>query len=251
MGAFTIPTGATQLRAYEWCNLHGLFEGPPVSVTTAGTGPAKCTRDGIDTSAMPSFIADLNRRQQLIWDSPPFTEALGAKHTPYITIQGNLGTVIVGDGSPYHPMSGGSDPTSVHFITHIYVVDQSGNIVAMQNLDPTGMDIASISFTIPRYTTSLTAYEFCNLHGLWQGPTVVVDLGPPAEVNTEPQGQLFQLHHWIIGGGLLGVLLVGCVGDLILAKRHNFVDHAKSPKMDTKEVDPEIGVDDPTPDDGK
>merc|ERR1712187_1080446 len=95
--------------------------------------------------------------------------------------------------------------------THIYVVDQSGNIVAMQNLDPTGMDIASISFTIPKYTTSLTAYEFCNLHGLWQGPTVVVDLGPPAEVNTEPQGQLFQFHHWIIGGGLLGVLLVGCV----------------------------------------
>merc|ERR1719203_395576 len=112
---FTIPAGATQLQAYEWCNLHGLFEGPAVSVITAGTDPAVCAFDGLDVSAQASFIGDLNRRQQLTWDSPPFTEALGAKHTPYITIQGSLGMVTVGDGSPYHPMSGGSDPGSVHF----------------------------------------------------------------------------------------------------------------------------------------
>merc|ERR1719189_923504 len=181
---FTIPAGTTQLRAYEWCNLHGLFEGPAVSVITPGTDSAVCTRDGIDAGAQSSFIADFNRRQQLTWDSPPFTEAIGAKHTPYITIQGTLGTVTVGDGRPYHPMSGGDDPNSVHFITHIYVLDQGGNIVAMRNLDPNGVDVASISFTIPSTATSLTAYEFCNLHGLWQGPTTAVDLGVATTTTT-------------------------------------------------------------------
>merc|ERR1711948_226833 len=70
--------------------------------------------------------------------------------------------------------------------THIYVLDQGGNIVAMQNLDPNGVDVASISFTIPSTATSLTAYEFCNLHGLWQGPTVFVNVpdddGQPSNV---------------------------------------------------------------------
>merc|ERR1712039_362677 len=59
-------------------------------------------------------------------------------------------------------------------ITHIYVLDQAERVVVMQNLDPSDRDIASINFTIPSGVTSLTAFEYCNLHGLWRGPTVQV-----------------------------------------------------------------------------
>lgn len=38
------------------------------------------------------------------------------------------------------------------------------------------MDIATSTFLIPHGTTSLTAFAFCNLHGLFVGPTVFVGM---------------------------------------------------------------------------
>merc|ERR1719330_663649 len=73
-------------------------------------------------------------------------------------------------------MTASTNPDEVHFITHIYVLDQDQNLVTLQELDPTGVDVASINFTIPIGTTSLTAYEWCNKHGLWEGPTVSVPI---------------------------------------------------------------------------
>merc|ERR1712046_114128 len=60
----------------------------------------------------------------------------------------------------------------VHFVTLIYVLDHAGQVVAMENLDPSGVDRAVLTFRVPRGALSLTAYEWCNKHGLWQGPTV-------------------------------------------------------------------------------
>merc|ERR1712083_269027 len=116
------------------------------------------------------------RRQNMepFESSTPFTEANSTKHTPYINISGNTGTVVVGDGNPYHPMTASADPDEVHFITHIYVLDENDTVVTMQNLDPTGVDTARITFTLPSAATSLTAYEFCNKHGLYRGPTVTL-----------------------------------------------------------------------------
>jgi desulfoferrodoxin (superoxide reductase-like protein) len=173
---FDIPSSATELVAYEWCNLHGLWKGPEVSVVSPGPSVATCTKPQVGTTAQTSFIADLHRRQAAApFNSPtPFNETLGSKHTPYIALQGTNGTVTVGNGSPFHPMVASTDPATVHFITLIYVLDQAGHVVVMKNLDPTGVDKAAITFSVPTGATSLTAYEWCNKHGLWKGPTVTV-----------------------------------------------------------------------------
>merc|ERR1712113_530967 len=46
----------------------------------------------------------------------------------------------------------------------------------MQALDPTNADTASINFTIPAGATELTAYAWCNKHGLWIGPTAYLTM---------------------------------------------------------------------------
>jgi desulfoferrodoxin (superoxide reductase-like protein) len=172
---FDVPSSATKLVAYEWCNLHGLWKGPEVSVSP-GPNVATCTKPQVDNTAQTSFIADLHRRQAAApFNSPiPFNVTMGSKHTPYIALQGNNATVTVGNGSLFHPMVASTDPAIVHFITLIYVLDQAENVVVMKNLDPTGVDKAAISFSVPSGATSLTAYEWCNKHGLWEGPTVNV-----------------------------------------------------------------------------
>lgn len=177
--SFDIPKGTTKLQAYEWCNLHGLWEGPEVSVSSAVTSDPACSKDDLAEAAHDSYHADLSRRQALApWEeNEPYTEDDGKKHTPYIEVDRGTATVTVGDGNPFHPMTASSDPTTVHFVTHIYVVDQNDNIVVMQNLDPQGVDKATISFSVPEGVTNLTAYEFCNLHGLWKGPTVQITSG--------------------------------------------------------------------------
>jgi desulfoferrodoxin (superoxide reductase-like protein) len=180
---FTIPEGTAQLKAYSFCNLHGLWEGSAVSVSP-GTAAKTCGLVPVASAAWTSVVADLSLQQSL----PPhsrseaYNETHGAKHTPYITLKGNQATVQVGDG-PYHPMTASTDPSVVHFITHIYVLDQDYNLVTMQELSPQGVDVASIDFTVPVGATSLTAYEWCNKHGLWEGPTVQVQgmIGTPAD----------------------------------------------------------------------
>lgn len=172
---FDVPKAATKLVAYEWCNLHGLWVGPEKTVT-AGPNAATCAKPTVPKTSQVSIIADLKRLQAAapFSSAVPYNESKGKKHTPYITLSGTTGTVNVGDGNPYHPMVASTDQNKVHWISLIYVLDQAGNIVTMQNLDPTGVDKATITFTVPSGATSLTAYEWCNKHGLWVGPEVKI-----------------------------------------------------------------------------
>lgn len=175
VSAFEIPTGATSLTAYEWCNLHGLWVGPTVAVTVEGTGSGICTNDQPELNAWPSIHADLLRLQSMppFESIEPYTELNGAKHTPYITLSEDksMGSVVVGTEAVYHPMVEGSRP---HWVTSIYITDEMDNIIAMESLDPKDVDKAEMSFEIPEGVKELTAWEFCNLHGLWKGPTVSV-----------------------------------------------------------------------------
>lgn len=108
-----------------------------------------------------------------------FTEVDGKKHTPYITLDGAKGRVFVGveGGSPIHPMIASKDG-NVHWVTEIYIVDQDGTIVAMESLDPTDVSEATMEFDLSADMTSggttLKAYSYCNIHGLWEGPVVEV-----------------------------------------------------------------------------
>jgi len=205
---FDVPLGATTLQAFEWCNKHGLWKGPEVSVT-AGESVTTCAKGDVAKSAQSAFVADLEFRQLFSFHSAmPFNQTHGAKHVPFITLNGTMATVTVGDGKPFHPMVASSDPAAVHFITHIYVTDHEGNVIFMQNLDPSGVDKASVTFEVPSDVSSLTAYEFCNKHGLWMGPTVFINLQKPKSKNSS---SLFGMVVVIASSLLALVLLLVCI----------------------------------------
>ena len=127
---------------------------------------------------------DLVRRQADEWGSTgPFTIDDGTKHTPFVSFDASTrqATVIIGNGDDvggiYHPMVASDNPTTVHFITYVYVVDQNNHLFAVKTMDPNMPAPATVVFDVPLQVTEIQAYEFCNLHGLWQGPSVstVVD----------------------------------------------------------------------------
>mmetsp|Transcript_113197 Transcript_113197/g.315185 ORF Transcript_113197/g.315185 Transcript_113197/m.315185 type:complete len:329 (-) Transcript_113197:99-1085(-) len=208
--SFKIPAGVMALTAYEFCNLHGLWKGPTVDVPSTTQGAATCPMDPVPAGAFPFFVADFHRRQKLTWkEDSPYTEEDGKKHTPYITLSGSTGTVTVGDGNPYHPMNAGDNPAQVHWVTHIYVLDQSDAIVTIQNVDPEFVAKAQITFTVPSDATNLTAYEFCNLHGLWRGPTVeVVSPGGTADPGTQQASGAVAQGASSLAGAAAAVLTV-------------------------------------------
>ena len=85
-----------------------------------------------------------------------------AKHDPAITISGTTATVTVlgtdGSTTALHPQG------AAHYISHIYVKDQTGAIVHSVLLASDAAEPMT-TFTVPVGATELTAYEFCNLHG--------------------------------------------------------------------------------------
>ncbi|KAL7510231.1 hypothetical protein ACHAXN_007447 [Cyclotella atomus] len=177
-----MPAGVTELTPYTFNNLDGLWVGETVS--TGGTDD----QDRIITCgegetlqfvgrAWPSVVADLEKQQKDTFGSDvPFTESDSAKHTPYITFDEEAGTAIVMVGSEegeIHPMSGSTDGvTEPHWITEVWVVDDQGYTTTLNSLDPTGVDYASLEFYPDSNSKQLTAYIWCNIHGLYVGPTV-------------------------------------------------------------------------------
>merc|ERR1719506_2783253 len=104
------------------------------------------------------------------------------KHKPFLRIEGSQGLVVVGKGAVtgntsdlIHPMTPSSDPSVLHFIDLIWVEDQTGKIIAMRKVSASEPKPASMAFPIPAGTTSMTAYEHCNSHGLWKGETVTIE----------------------------------------------------------------------------
>ena len=102
-----------------------------------------------------------------------FAFPIGVKHVPYIELHDNgTATVTVGVEGNYHVMQEASreldefgNPVEPHWINDIYVMDQNGTIITMQSLNPADMDVAQIHFTVPSNATTLTAMEWCNIHG--------------------------------------------------------------------------------------
>lgn len=184
---FTHLSTADISFVHQLSNLHGMWAGDPVTV------PARRSRDSSNPTcgvsqfpegAWDSVHADFLRRQRERFNSDvPFTEEgeLYVKHTPHITFKDD-GTahVLVGEaGVATHPMTGSPDGTysssEPHWITEIYVKDTETNkIVAMETLDSTGVDTATLDFDVPKSAKSLQAFAWCNLHGLWVGPTAEV-----------------------------------------------------------------------------
>ena len=84
------------------------------------------------------------------------TDAVGEKHVPVITVDGNKVHVVV--GSVLHPM------TEEHSIQFIALETKQG--VQRKALLPTDQPVAD--FVLAEGDEVVAAYEYCNLHGLWK-----------------------------------------------------------------------------------
>lgn len=87
---------------------------------------------------------------------PNTTDASAEKHVPVIKIDGNLVTVEI--GSAPHPM------TDEHHISWIYLLTDKGG--QRKNLEHTGAP--SATFRLTDDDKMLSAFAYCNLHGLWK-----------------------------------------------------------------------------------
>lgn len=90
-----------------------------------------------------------------------------------------------GDGSldALHPQSPGA-----HWITNVWVEDQDGNVVCQHTFADEAAEAGEgevVDVEEPTYTcnyeitdasATLTSYEHCNIHGVWQGPTIDIAL---------------------------------------------------------------------------
>jgi hypothetical protein len=57
----------------------------------------------------------------------------------------------------------------LHYVSTIWATDVTGRVVFMKELAATDPAPPFIAFKIPEGTAMLTAYEHCNLHGVWAG----------------------------------------------------------------------------------
>ena len=87
---------------------------------------------------------------------PGTVDAAKEKHVPEVEVVGNLVKVKV--GSVTHPM------TEEHHIAFIVLETDRG--FQKKDLDPTGAPEAE--FALAEGEKVVAAYEYCNLHGLWQ-----------------------------------------------------------------------------------
>lgn len=154
----------------------------------------ECAVSDFPESAWPSVHADFLRLQaQVFLSEEPFTEDKGVKHVPYISVnEDGTSSILVGKvGEAIHPMNGVTDDgeSDPHWITELYVTDQDGKIVAMKSLDPTGVTEATWTFETPEGATTLQAYSWCNIHGLYVGPTVEVATTKEATTDTASVGE--------------------------------------------------------------
>mmetsp|Transcript_29100 Transcript_29100/g.65132 ORF Transcript_29100/g.65132 Transcript_29100/m.65132 type:complete len:542 (+) Transcript_29100:41-1666(+) len=86
-----------------------------------------------------------------------------AKHVPSVSVSENKKecTVTMGHGMD-----------ADHFIQYIWAKNQAGEVIAGIKLSPGEGTKAELKFSIPEGTTTVSAYEACNLHGVWSSSAI-------------------------------------------------------------------------------
>jgi len=82
-------------------------------------------------------------------------------HVPQVTFPAGQGSVELFTA---HPMS------PDHYISAQYVKDQDGKLIAFAAHQGTDAE-ARATLSLPRGTTSITAFSHCNIHGDWSAPS--------------------------------------------------------------------------------
>jgi desulfoferrodoxin (superoxide reductase-like protein) len=183
---FNFPTPKT-MTPYVFCNLHGLWKGKTVTLSNPTSANAtcnvpKCGKEQ-DAVAVGSAVAVLKHRQNVTFktkDAFPVknNDILNSLHRPVIDTIGDMVKVTIGMGplngpagcpnDCYHPVTASADPTLVHWPEYVYVVNESGLVVHFVELTPSGDGgPVKVYFETPASSSVLTAYTYCNIHGLF------------------------------------------------------------------------------------
>lgn len=112
-------------------------------------------------ASLESRVASLERKNL----STVNTNGAPEKHLPQVSTDGGSVTVVVP-----HVM----DPEKPHFIEYIWLKDTKTNkVVAVNSFQATDPSPPTLAATVSQ-GSSVQAFLYCNLHGLWQGDTILV-----------------------------------------------------------------------------
>jgi len=97
-------------------------------------------------------------------------------HVPVLEIDEAENRASVRVGAERHEMVPGPDPPT-HWIGYIWVKDQTGIVVPGGGIKLGFGDDPELFFYISESSTELTAYQACNLHGIWRSETFKLNRG--------------------------------------------------------------------------
>lgn len=198
---YKFPTPKT-MTPYVFCSIHGLWKGETVITSTKSSNTTKCEVSKClkekDAVAVGSSIAALKHRQYLTYstkDAFPVKagNVLNSLHRPVMQVLGKGIKLSIGmgadgpDGSPnggYHPVTTTTDAATVHWPEYVYVVNEAGTVVYFNEIKPDEPDPVMLYFETPADSTTLTAYVYCNIHGLFVGEPITVQNGDRAPAVT-------------------------------------------------------------------
>lgn len=69
---------------------------------------------------------------------------------------------------------GGPMMVAEHYITTIYVKTDTGVVAGLIEMSSSDPAPPTVTFVVPAGTKTVTAYEYCNLHGLWASKPLTV-----------------------------------------------------------------------------
>jgi len=225
VATFTLPPSVTSVTPYEYCNLHGLWKGVTVSVPFSSKTNALEASCFTGISSGPTSAH--NASNPAIKHDPAITTIVkhaDGSHTVNVLVRG-----VGGSESTLHPNTYG------HWIEAIYVKDQDGNVIFLREFtepvsgtsDGLGTyPTAHTFFNLPSDTTvtELHPFEYCNLHGLWQGPPVAmaaISSSAPSPSPATAQSGLGDLSMGDSVGVVFGTMLaifaaIGVLPDLAM-----------------------------------
>ena len=120
-------------------------------------------------------IEDANKDAGTFYSTEHDPLGKAAKYVPQVTVekagQARTATITVPHGMDWAD-------GSKHVIDALFVRDQTGKLIHFREFNEEDTQPSS-SFTVPKDVTAVTAYEHCNLHGLWKSALVPL---PDAEL---------------------------------------------------------------------
>jgi len=149
---FVIPATTSHIIPFEHCSLHGVWKGTPVDRFEA--------------------LILKNKQYGKVGEFTKANHPDGFKfesHFPKVSFGSELITVVVDHASP----------TDEHGVSLIWVKDQTGAVIESRSFSS---EKPQMIFKRPAEATVITAWAYCNLHGVW---ATTVFLNPSSPMHGE------------------------------------------------------------------